>query len=346
MGSAANESSLRFWESEESLKALLSWYREQGRQLWWRNTRDPYTIWVTETLLQQTRISQAAATIERFLARFPSLEKLASASLEAVLEIWQGLGYYQRAHNLYKTALIVWEKGGFEPLLKAHDPLKVLLSLSGIGDYTARAILCFCGHSDYLPVDGNVLRVLSRLTADATPSSQRKVFQQKADILPPSWRTREVGYAFMDLAQLICTPKRPRCLLCPLQRVCKALSDGEVLRYPVRPPARPKPTQHFLFYLSANAEGVWLEKRTNQGLWGGLWCLPFTVLQEAPSTPPTFMHEFTHFQLIGHLERLKDPLPHTSLIPWKDLRQYGLPAPLRRLLTREAETYGATLSTE
>ncbi|MCS7297603.1 MAG: A/G-specific adenine glycosylase [Bacteroidia bacterium] len=331
-----------FFLSEEGREHLLRWYRREGRCLPWREGRDPYQIWVIETLLQQTQISQARTYIERFFQRFPTLEKLAQADVESLLEIWQGLGYYQRAHNLHKAAQQLYRDGGWEAIWRYPSPLRYLEALPGVGPYTARAILSFSEREAYLPVDGNVMRVLSRLWG--LPTRSRTVYQTHADALPLHWRQREVGYALMDLAQLICVPRSPKCLLCPLKKECIALSQGRPSAYPPVPPPRQKPIRPFLFILCTSREGVWLQKRPTRGLWGGLWCPPMQFLKECPSALPTFTHQLTHFQLWGYVEKKDIPPEETFLVPWEHLERTPLPAPLRRLLVEEAETYKAPSS--
>ena len=343
MGSAAKEWSSRFWVSEAAVSALLAWFDKQGRVLPWRETQDPYRIWVIETLLQQTRIVQAEARIARFLAWFPSLEALAQAPIEAVLEIWQGLGYYQRAHNLHRAAQRLHAQGGFEALWTRPDPLQALLDLPGIGPYTARAILTFSEKGAYLPVDGNLVRIFSRFFADPTPATDRAYYQGQADGLPPVWRQRKVAFALMDLATLLCTPRQPKCLLCPLSAFCEGLRQGAVMRFPVRGERSLRPKRYFLFKLHADAKAVWLVQRPNKGLWAGLWCLPMEELPTPAAEKPTFCHTLTHFQLVGYVERLPSPAEGSRPVEWSVLGQYGLPAPIKRLLLHEAEAYHRSL---
>ncbi len=331
MGSGASEWSSKLSGNEVEL--LLSWYASQGRQLPWRETNDPYRIWVTETLLQQTRIRQAEARIHRFLERFPTLQALAESLVEAVLQIWQGLGYYQRAHNLHRAAQQLYQRGGFAALKGLAD----LGRLPGVGPYTARAIWSFSGRGAALPIDGNLVRVLSRYFADETPANQRSRFQAQADALPLYWQRREVAFALMDLAQLVCTPKRPRCLLCPLQQSCNALQLGAPERFPIRSPKSPKPTRYFQLLWYANAEAVWLEQRPSRGLWGGLWSPPLQEVAEPRPQPPDLQHELTHFRLVGYLIPTSEPPLATFPIRWEELSQYQLPAPIRQLLTHKAE---------
>lgn len=337
MGSAANESLSRLLGSEEAVLALLAWQQRAGRKLPWRETQDPYRIWVAETILQQTRIEQATPYLERFFGRFPTLEALATSSLDAVLAVWQGLGYYRRAHHLHQTARLLVERGGWEAYLAGQDPVARLETLPGIGPYTARAIVVFSGRGAYLPVDGNVTRVLSRLVGLTVPASERKKYQALADELPESWRSREVAFALMDLANQACFPRKPRCVACPLQRFCTAYQQAQPEAYPPKKPRRPRPVRAFRFLLYATPQAVWLEKRPEEGLWSGLWCLPMEELPTLRSTPPDFVHELTHFRLAGYIERLPSPPPQATPILWDRLAACGLPAPLQRLLTHEAK---------
>ncbi|MCS7152345.1 MAG: A/G-specific adenine glycosylase [Bacteroidia bacterium] len=326
------------------MSVLLRWYKAYGRYLPWREGQEPYHIWVIETLLQQTRIAQAQGRIARFFERFPTLEALAEAPIEAVLAVWQGLGYYQRAHNLHRAARQLHWLGGWEAVRASPDPLKLLESLPGIGPYTARAILSFTGWRGFLPVDGNVLRVLSRLWGIA--SNDRALYQEKADALPSSWKKREVAYAFMDLAQLICTPRRPKCLFCPLASECKALHAGTPEAFPPRRLPREKPIRYFLLSLCENSIGVWLERRPLRGLWGGLWSLPIHEVSEQSPRKPDILHELKHFRFVGYIEVQKEPPPATKLIPWSELTSYALPAPILRLLMQEAEAHGISISVQ
>ncbi len=313
-------------------EALLTWFQSQGRELSWRTTRDPYRVWTAETILQQTQIKQAGTYLTRFWGRFPTLEALAKAPIEAVLAIWQGLGYYQRAHNLHKAAQLLYEQGGF-PLAPWEEALQLLESLPGIGSYTARAILAFAGEAPLLPVDGNVVRILSRLWAEALPASQRRLYQQKADALPSAFKGREVSFALMDLGQLVCRPIQPRCPQCPLKEACLAFKQGTPALYPPQKPSRPRPIRFFRLGLYYTSEAVWLEQRPSRGLWGGLWCLPMEELSEPPFRPAEIRHDFTHFRMEGYVEKLSVPLLQTTPLPWKGLTNIGIPTPIRRYLS-------------
>jgi A/G-specific adenine glycosylase len=344
MGSAVSEWLSRLSENSTPVEALLRWYGQEGRRLPWRDTYDLYQIWITETLLQQTRIAQAQSTLERFFTRFPTLEVLARSPIEEVLAVWQGLGYYQRAHNLHRAARILCERGGLARWIEqGESPLSSLLKLPGVGPYTARAILSFSERGAYLPVDGNLVRVLSRLWADTTPASQRGYYQTLADSLPGEWRRREVAFALMDLGNLRCLPRKPLCLLCPLAPCCTAHREGKPAQYPPRRTQRQdKPIRAFRFWLYATAEAVWLQQQPSKGLWGGLWSPPLEEISLPSSELPDFRHELTHFRLWGYVERKSTLPPLSRPVPWQELGRYGLPAPIRRLLTHEAQRIGVS----
>ncbi len=313
-------------------KKLLGWFSQHGRGFSWRETSDPYRIWTAEVILQQTQVRQGQAYLRRFWDTFPTLESLARASLEAVLTVWQGLGYYQRAHNLYKAAQIFQNMGGI-PLAPWPEALQTLQKIPGIGPYTARAILAFSVDAPLLPVDGNVVRVLSRLWADSTPGDRRVVYQRRADELPPSFTGRRLSFALMDLAQLVCRPQRPQCPNCPLKYACHAYSLGKPELYPPRTARPERPTRFFRMLLYYTPKAIWLMARPAQGLWGGLWTPPLEEIPEAPFRPADLQHTFTHFKMLAFAERVSVPPPSAQPISWQALASYGLPAPIRRYLT-------------
>ncbi len=313
-------------------EALLGWFEVGGRCLPWRETKDPYRIWTAEVILQQTQIGQGEVYLRRFWDAFPTLEALAQAPLEALLAVWQGLGYYQRAHNLHKAAQAFVRMGGI-PLSPWPEALHTLQKVPGIGPYTARAILAFSVDAPLLPVDGNLVRVLGRLWADPTPINRRSDYQKKADRLPTAFKGRLVSFALMDLARLVCRPQRPQCPLCPIRFACQAHALGASEDYPPRVLRAERPTRFFRMLLYYTAEAVWLLERPARGLWGGLWTPPMEEIPEAPFRPADLCHSFTHFRMLAFTERLFTPPPDTRPIPWSDLDTYGLPSPIRRYLT-------------
>ncbi len=272
---------------------IISWFRENGRALPWRETRDPYAIWLSEIILQQTRIVQGLEYWERFMAQYPTVEALAAASEDDVLKLWQGLGYYSRARNLHAAAKQIVEMGKFP------DTLEGIKSLKGVGDYTAAAIGSFAFDIPAAVVDGNVYRVLSRYFGIDTPinSTQgKKEFAALAQSLIPGGNGKIKPEAFemelspisaynqgmMDFGAIQCTPQSPKCLLCPLAETCEALRNDRVSELPVKEKKLKVQTRRLTYiYIrcqeetSANGEQaepmIAIHRRGKGDIWQGLW---------------------------------------------------------------------------
>lgn len=272
---------------------IISWFRENGRALPWRETRDPYAIWLSEIILQQTRIVQGLEYWERFMAQYPTVEALAAASEDDVLKLWQGLGYYSRARNLHAAAKQIVEMGKFP------DTLEGIKSLKGVGDYTAAAIGSFAFDIPAAVVDGNVYRVLSRYFGIDTPinSTQgKKEFVALAQSLIPGGNEKIKPEAFemelspisaynqgmMDFGAIQCTPQSPKCLLCPLAETCEALRNDRVSELPVKEKKLKVQTRRLTYiYIrcqeetSANGEQaepmIAIHRRGKGDIWQGLW---------------------------------------------------------------------------
>ncbi|MFO7682545.1 MAG: A/G-specific adenine glycosylase [Chloroflexota bacterium] len=258
---------------------LLTWWDAGHAALPWRSTRDPYAIWVSEIMLQQTQITTVIPYYERWLERFPTVQALAAASLDEVLKLWEGLGYYSRARNMYAAAqTIIDEWHGRFPTTTAQ-----LKTLKGIGRYTAGAIASIAFDEPVPVLDGNVIRVLSRLTDlpdDVTATSTQKHLWQLAADLVSAQRPGDYNQALMELGQTVCLPQNPRCLLCPLAKPCLARQRGTQLERPVKPPR--KHTPHY----DVAAGIIWqngqmgpdakflIAQRPLSGLLGGLWEFP------------------------------------------------------------------------
>lgn len=260
---------------------LLGWYGQERRSLPWRGEREPYRIWVSEAMLQQTRAGTAAPRYARFLARFPTLRALASAPLEAVLAEWQGLGYYGRARNLHRAAREVAERlGGDLPA-----GLASLRALPGFGPYMAGAVGSIAFGLRVPAVDGNVLRVLARLLDLALPVDKppgRALIEKEAEALLPRVRPGDFNQALMDLGARLCLPRSPRCGDCPLEALCAARKAGTVPKRPVKSPKRP-PLEATVFQLWAEQRGrLRLVRREEDGLFGGLWELPGWMAEGRP----------------------------------------------------------------
>ncbi|MBQ8507259.1 MAG: A/G-specific adenine glycosylase [Clostridia bacterium] len=250
-------------------KLLLDWYDANARELPWRGTKDPYRIWLSEIMLQQTRTEAVRKYYARFLARFPDVHALAAASEDEVLKLWEGLGYYSRARNLHAAAKAVSQAGGVFP-----DTLAGLQALPGIGPYAARAIGSIAYNICAPALDGNQMRVLSRCFA--AERILKTPFDLEAEAMACISPTRPGDYnqALMDLGSAICTPKKPKCGGCPLSPACRAFREGEPERYPLRPAPVPKRELDLSILLVETPDGICIRRRPAKGLLGGLWEFP------------------------------------------------------------------------
>lgn len=260
-------------------KALLPWYAEHQRPLPWRRTHDPYRIWLSEVILQQTRVEQGLPYWQRFVDTYPTVVALAAASEDAVLKLWQGLGYYSRARNLRTAAQqVVMEHGGRFP--DDHDSL---LRLKGVGDYTAAAIGSIAFGTAEPVVDGNVYRVLARVFGISTPidsTAGRKEFRALASNLLDRSRPGEHNQAVMELGATVCTPVNPRCSECPLARKCVARATDRRAQLPVKAGKTTVRTRYFNYLHIGSGTTLYLQKRSGRDVWQGLWELP---LMESPA---------------------------------------------------------------
>lgn len=296
--------------------ALLAWYDRHRRVMPWRarpgERPDPYRVWLAEIMLQQTTVATVGPYFERFVARWPSVEALADAPREDVLHAWAGLGYYARARNLHACAQAVATRhGGIFP-----DTEEGLLDLPGVGPYTAAAIAAIAFGRAAVVIDGNVERVATRVFAIGTPLPKAKADVRAAlvDIVPAD-RPGDFAQATMDLGATICSPRRPKCMLCPWELACRARAAGEAERYPVKTRRAKRPTKRAIAYvLTDRAGAVWLRRRAEEGLLGGMMEVPSNEWRaEAPSEkaaraaapaalawralPGKVRHGFTHFEL-------------------------------------------------
>jgi A/G-specific adenine glycosylase len=255
-------------------KALTDWYLQNRRNLPWRKTTDPYIIWLSEIILQQTRVAQGLPYFMAFAEAFPTVKSLAEAPEEKVLKLWQGLGYYSRARNLHATAKMVNEEmGGIFPA-----DYNGLLKLRGVGDYTAAAIASFAYEEEVPVVDGNVYRVLARyfgITTDISSSGAKKEFTAKAASLMPEGRASLFNQAIMEFGALQCVPKNPPCMICPLMSDCVAFNTGRVKELPVKL-KKTKVTNRYFNYLivkDVNGKSI-IQKRSAKGIWQNLYEFP------------------------------------------------------------------------
>ena len=261
-------------------KALLPWYRVHHRSLPWRDTTDPYRIWLSEVILQQTRVDQGLAYWERFVERYPTVADLAAANEDEVLRLWQGLGYYSRARNLLTAARQVMEEHGGEfPLTYAQ-----LKGLKGVGEYTAAAIGSIAFGLPEPVVDGNVYRVLARIFGIDTPidsTKGRKEFRTLAAKLLDTRHPGDHNQAVMELGATVCTPKNPQCERCPLVVRCIARSTGRIAELPVKAGKTKVRTRHFNYLHIEAHNGIYLRKRDGKDIWQGLWELPLIETEKA-----------------------------------------------------------------
>ena len=252
---------------------LLQWFKKNKRDLPWRKTRDPYAIWVSEIMLQQTQVATVIPYYKKFLKSFPTVRYLAKSDFSKVLKIWEGLGYYARARNLHRSSQTVLNH--FHG--KIPDTLKGLLSLYGIGRSTAGAILSFAFHKEAPILDGNAKRVLSRLFAlSGNPGENKteKILWKISESLIPRGHSNPFNQALMDLGSMLCTPKDPLCLRCPLRDLCKGRASGEPERFPTKRIKKKIPGIEAIAAVIQQNGKVLLKQRPAKGLLGGLWDFP------------------------------------------------------------------------
>lgn len=252
---------------------ITDWYRRNRRELPWRDTQNPYFIWLSEIIMQQTRVAQGLDYYLKFIENYPTIQDLAKADEQEVLRLWQGLGYYSRARNLHFAAkTVVNEFDGVFP-----DNYKDILSLKGVGEYTASAISSFAYDLPHPVVDGNVFRVLSRYFGEGTPidtTAGKKVFKEKAEFVFDSKNPAEHNQAIMEFGAIVCTPKSPSCSSCVLQESCLGLRQGDLLDLPKKA-KKTKVTKRYFEYFSPNGKDfVWLSKREEKDIWQHLFEFP------------------------------------------------------------------------
>ena len=328
----------------------MAWQATHGRNdLPWQGTRDPYRVWLSEIMLQQTQVATVLGYYERFLQRFGDVAALAAAPLDEVLALWSGLGYYSRARNLHRCAqAVVAEHGGRFPTDSA-----ALMNLPGIGRSTAAAIAAFCFGERVAILDGNVKRVLTRVLGfggDLAEAAQERALWAQATALLPERGIEGYTQGLMDLGATVCAARQPRCAVCPLASLCRARHEGAPEAYPVKT-RRLKRTRREHWWLWLEWQGrVWLQQRPDRGVWAGLWTLPLhddqasldaaaAALGVRTEALPPIAHALTHFDWTLHPRRAALPrAPDAALLGpgrWvgrEDLADVALPAPLRRML--------------
>jgi A/G-specific adenine glycosylase len=336
---------------------LLAWFGAHGRKElpWQYQPRDPYRVWVSEIMLQQTQVATVIGYFQRFMAAFPNIKSLAKANQDEVLHYWSGLGYYARARNLHRCAkMIVKDHQGIVP-----KDLEVLQNLPGIGRSTAGAIRSLA-YGEFAPIlDGNVKRVLTRYFAiDGWPGggATLKALWQLSEQLTPQHCTADYNQAMMDLGAMVCVRNQPACSDCPLRSGCQAYVQGETTRYPAAKPKKARPVRYTQLLILSDANGrILLEQRPPVGIWGGLWSLPECAIDveaatwcqhemgyQVTSLEPLVRrrHSFSHFHLeitpvLIFVKNPTDRLMDAGAQVWYNLSQpddRGLAAPVLRIL--------------
>ena len=301
-------------------KNLLRWHvSDNKRAMPWKGIKNPYFIWLSEIILQQTRVEQGLSYYERFTTRFPTLLELANAEEDVIFNLWQGLGYYSRCRNLIKAAqLIKTEFGGAFP-----ETYEEIRRLPGVGDYTASAIASFAYNAPYAAVDGNVIRILSRYMASSeTPSTQagKRFYDQLAQSLLAVEAPAEFNQAMMDLGATVCMPKQPRCAVCPLQGDCSAYKTAQTEQFPVKKKKNPLKERHFHFVVFRKQTHIALIRRKEGDIWAGLYT-PWLVegplekpewpknkaFKETDNTPVALQQVLSHQKIFGYFHTFSSP---------------------------------------
>jgi A/G-specific adenine glycosylase len=333
---------------------LLRWFKKNGRDLPWRKTKDPYAIWVSEIMLQQTQVDTVIPYYQKFLKSFPTVHHLAKANLSKILKVWEGLGYYSRARNLHRASKIIVNH--FQR--KVPSNLRDLLSLPGIGRSTAGAILSFAYNKEAPILDGNVKRVLSRLFAiSGSKAKTERLLWGISESLIPKGRSNPFNQALMDLGSMLCTPKDPQCPHCPLQNFCKGKASGNPEKYPIKGLKKTIPHIEAISAVIQRDGKVLLNRRPPKGLLGGLWEFPnwptegkkdlerylkkkvkreigITVKSKGPIGP--FKQTFSHFKLTLHVYHCQ-AIDRKKGGRWVSFRELSL-FPMPKLHRRIAQT--------
>lgn len=340
---------------------IVSWYQNHKRDLPWRDTSDPYKIWLSEIVLQQTRVEQGRAYYEKFVKKFPDVYALANASQNEVLNLWQGLGYYSRARNLHQAAQqIVFEYGGRFP-----DTYNDIQKLKGVGPYTAAAIASFAFNRRVPVVDGNVFRFLSRYLKVKTPINSSKAFKEffeLADELMGEAPPADFNQAMMEVGALICKPKNPQCMFCPVQSRCEAYAASEQLLYPVKNKKTKVQKRNLYYFVLEASNGLVLNLRDKKGIWQNLYEFPVIesgkplknneLLEKAAEagyisdeyTPLTQIgeeriHKLSHRELHARFYQVKTTVGRPGLVEFKALKNYPLPRLIDRFIEEEKPEY-------
>ena len=250
-------------------KHLISWYKKSNYKFPWRMTSDPYKIWISEIMLQQTQVSVAKNYYNNWIKELPTVDDVAKANIDNILKLWEGLGYYRRAHNIYETAQMIVKKYNSK-LPSKYDEL---INLKGIGDYTASAILSIAFNKKYPAIDGNLKRVIARLE-NFNNNQVKKNIKKIISSFMNDLNAGEINQALMDLGREVCTPNQPKCQLCPLISYCKAFKTEQISKYPEKNKTQSKPVFDVIVGMIYKNNNFLISKRKKDGFLGGLWELP------------------------------------------------------------------------
>ncbi len=318
--------------------SLLQWYKHHGRNLPWRVKGgahpNPYVVLVSEFMLQQTTVKTVIPYFHRFMERFPDIQSLASAELEDVYQLWQGLGYYSRARSLHSTAQLIINKfGGKFPSTK-EDVLK----LKGIGEYTAASFLSLAFNQPHAVIDGNVIRIICRLYHLTEPTDKiMSQIKEKAVILNSKTQAADYASAIMDLGAVICTPKKPQCLLCPWQTFCQSKNHPDLEQIPNRTKPAKKEKRGYVYLISDNEGKYLIRKRTEKGLLSGLYEFPWSdnmpLFETSNDTQLEVSHIFTHFKLTLNIHTCSDfsPLSDGIFCSPEEIKNYPLSTLMKKI---------------
>lgn len=342
------------------------WYDDHKRDLPWRHTQNPYLIWLSEIILQQTRVIQGLDYYQRFVKRFPTVKELAEAQKDEVLKLWQGLGYYSRARNLHTAAIQVYnneiKNSHASSQISFPSKYKDLIKLKGVGPYTAAAIASFSSDEQVAVVDGNVYRVLSRLFDIDTPidsTKGQKDFLQLATLLLPKTGAGRHNQAIMELGALCCTPTSPLCQECPVADHCIALANGTISQRPVKAGKIKIKERHLIYYIYLYEDSLWVHQRGEGDIWQGLWEFVLkevteenTFHQEKSDIQFSIKHQLTHQTLYADfvVKRIQDKNEAAALnnelqpigykrMTWIEWQQLAVPRLIDEANKRIAEAW-------
>lgn len=348
--------------------ALLNWFDTNGRKnLPWQHPKTPYTVWVSEIMLQQTQVKTVIPYFLKFMKSFPDVISLARATEDEILALWSGLGYYSRGRNLHKTAQIVAETyHGVFP-----GDVKTLVTLPGIGESTAAAIVSLAFQKPAAILDGNVKRILSRyflIEGNPQKAAIKRLFIKFAERCVSHDKPSQYTQAIMDLGAMICTPKKPSCNICPVSNQCLAFKNQCTESYPEKIKKKPLPTKEaqFIILWDAASASIYLEKQPENGIWGGLWSLPQLAKEQcviqytenthalavSESRPSAYLkHTFTHFRLIlypqiVHVHKNNASAKLTAdkkWVPISEIMSLGLAKPIREIISHFLHKDGVLL---